>query len=132
MSWSINIGRIAGTAVRIHITFILFLGWIFVANYVAEGREAALTSLLFLVLLFVMPLITMRTYSEEKRSGTIELLLTAPLFAIFGSSSFFKIVGGTFQGGLNRTLPIVAWTSGVCLSVSPTTTRVVNTGRLPR
>src|SRR6195256_1270667 len=52
MSWSINIGRIAGTAVRIHITFILFLGWIFCANYVAEGREAALTSLLFLVLLF--------------------------------------------------------------------------------
>src|SRR3981189_2130577 len=52
MSWSINIGRIAATAFRIHITFILFLGWIFVANYVAEGREAALTSLLFLVLLF--------------------------------------------------------------------------------
>ena len=28
------------------------------------------------ILLFVLPLITMRTYSEEKRSGTIELLLT--------------------------------------------------------
>jgi stage IV sporulation protein FB len=52
MSWSINIGRIAGTAVRIHITFILFLGWIFFANYVAEGLEAALASLVFLVLLF--------------------------------------------------------------------------------
>ncbi|MEA2949135.1 MAG: hypothetical protein QOI40_4465 [Alphaproteobacteria bacterium] len=52
MSWSINIGRIAGTAVRIHITFILFLGWIFCANYVAEGLQAALASLVFLVLLF--------------------------------------------------------------------------------
>src|ERR1700704_607763 len=52
MSWSINIGRIAGTAVRIHITFILFLGWIFCANYVAEGPQAALASLIFLVLLF--------------------------------------------------------------------------------
>jgi ABC-2 type transport system permease protein len=31
------------------------------------------------ILLFVFPLITMRTYSEEKRSGTIELLLTSPL-----------------------------------------------------
>ena len=30
------------------------------------------------VALFVLPLITMRTYSEEKRSGTIELLLTSP------------------------------------------------------
>src|ERR1700694_1859606 len=52
MSWSINIGRIAGTAVRIHITFILFLGWIFFANYVAEGPEAALANLIFLILLF--------------------------------------------------------------------------------
>jgi ABC-2 type transport system permease protein len=29
--------------------------------------------------LFLLPMVTMRTYSEEKRSGTIELLLTAPL-----------------------------------------------------
>ena len=27
------------------------------------------------IVLFVMPMITMRTYAEEKRSGTIELLL---------------------------------------------------------
>ena len=26
MSWSLNIGTIAGTAVRVHITFLLFLG----------------------------------------------------------------------------------------------------------
>jgi ABC-2 type transport system permease protein len=31
------------------------------------------------IILFVMPMITMRTYSEEKRSGTIELLLTSPI-----------------------------------------------------
>ena len=29
MSWSLNIGPVAGTAVRIHITFLLFLAWIF-------------------------------------------------------------------------------------------------------
>jgi ABC-2 type transport system permease protein len=43
------------------------------------------------VLLFVMPLITMRTYSEEKRSGTIELLLTAPLTDL-------QIIFGKFLG----------------------------------
>jgi ABC-2 type transport system permease protein len=32
-----------------------------------------------IVLLFVTPLVTMRLFSEEKRSGTIELLLTYPL-----------------------------------------------------
>ena len=31
------------------------------------------------IILFIMPMITMRTYSEEKRSGTIELLLTSPV-----------------------------------------------------
>ena len=31
------------------------------------------------IMLFLFPLITMRTYAEEKRSGTIELLLTSPI-----------------------------------------------------
>lgn len=31
------------------------------------------------IVLFLLPMITMRTYSEEKRSGTIELLLTSPV-----------------------------------------------------
>ena len=39
MSWSLNIGTIAGTAVRVHVTFLLFLGWIFAASWVV-GRAA--------------------------------------------------------------------------------------------
>ena len=53
MSWSVNIGRIAGTAIRIHITFLLFLIWVWVASYVSGGAQAAWTGLLFMVLLFV-------------------------------------------------------------------------------
>jgi ABC-2 type transport system permease protein len=45
------------------------------------------------ILLFVLPLITMRTYSEEKRSGTIELLLTSPL-------TDFQIIIGKFLGAM--------------------------------
>ncbi|MBI2188177.1 MAG: ABC transporter permease subunit [Acidobacteria bacterium] len=45
------------------------------------------------ILLFTLPLVTMRTYSEEKRSGTIELLLTSPLTDL-------QIVFGKFLGGL--------------------------------
>ena len=52
MGWSLNIGSIAGTAVRIHITFLLFLVWIFGASYAAGGSDAAWTGLLFLVLIF--------------------------------------------------------------------------------
>jgi stage IV sporulation protein FB len=52
MRWSLNIGRIAGTAVRIHITFLLFLVWIFAANYASGGAGVAWSAVLFLVLLF--------------------------------------------------------------------------------
>jgi ABC-2 type transport system permease protein len=45
------------------------------------------------VVLFVLPMITMRTYSEEKRSGTIELLLTAPL-------TDWQIILGKFAGAM--------------------------------
>jgi ABC-2 type transport system permease protein len=45
------------------------------------------------IILFVMPMITMRTYSEEKRSGTIELLLTSPV-------SDLEIILGKFLGAM--------------------------------
>jgi ABC-2 type transport system permease protein len=44
-----------------------------------------------IILLFVVPMMTMRTYSEEKRSGTIELLLTSPLTDL-------QIITGKFLG----------------------------------
>jgi Zn-dependent protease/CBS domain-containing protein len=53
MSWSLSIGRIAGTAVRIHITFLLFLVWIWFANYETGGAAAAWSGLLFMILLFL-------------------------------------------------------------------------------
>jgi len=52
MGWSVNIGRIAGTAVRIHITFVLFLGWIFIASWYSGGPQAAWSGLAFMILLF--------------------------------------------------------------------------------
>jgi ABC-2 type transport system permease protein len=45
------------------------------------------------LLLFVLPAITMRSYAEERRSGTIELLLTSPV-------SDIEIVLGKFLGAL--------------------------------
>ena len=57
MSWSLNIGKVAGTVVRLHITFVLFLAWIFVSNYASSGAIIAWTSLLFVVLLFLCVLL---------------------------------------------------------------------------
>ena len=45
------------------------------------------------IMLFVLPMITMRSYAEEKRSGTIELLLSSPLTDL-------EIILGKFFGAL--------------------------------
>ncbi len=45
------------------------------------------------VLLFMLPMITMRSYAEEKRTGTIELLLTRPI-------TDFQIAMGKFLGAM--------------------------------
>jgi ABC-2 type transport system permease protein len=47
-----------------------------------------------IVLIFVVPLITMRSYAEEKRLGTVELLMTSPL-------TDFEILAGKFLGAMS-------------------------------
>jgi len=46
---------------------------------VTEGVIRPLFSNIGVILLFLMPILTMRLFAEEKRSGTIELLLTYPV-----------------------------------------------------
>ena len=55
------------------------------------------------IILFVMPMITMRTYAEEKRSGTIELLLTSPLTDL-------QIILGKFLGAMGLYAAMLAVT----------------------
>jgi len=62
-----------------------------------------LSGVLTVVLLLLLPLITMRLYAEEKRSGTIELLLTSPL-------TDMQIILGKFLGALALYAVIVATT----------------------
>jgi Zn-dependent protease/CBS domain-containing protein len=52
MPWSITVARVGGTAVRIHVTFLLLLGWIWFAYYQRGGTEAAWEGVLFIALLF--------------------------------------------------------------------------------
>ena len=52
MRWSVKIARVAGTEIRLHITFLLFLAWIGFAYYHAGGAEAALSGVVFITLLF--------------------------------------------------------------------------------
>lgn len=45
------------------------------------------------ILIFLIPAVTMRSFSDEKKQGTLELLLTKPL-------SIWQIVNGKFLGAL--------------------------------
>src|SRR5215210_2166691 len=60
---------------------------------VNQDMISALLQNAAVIILFALPMITMRTYSEEKRSGTIELLLTSPVTDV-------QIIVGKFLGAL--------------------------------
>ena len=55
------------------------------------------------VFLLLLPLVTMRTYAEEKRSGTIELLLTSPITDL-------QIILGKFLGAMGLYAAMLAVT----------------------
>ena len=56
------------------------------------------------LVLFLLPMITMRTYSEEKRSGTIELLLTSPITDLEITLGKFLGAVGVYAGLLAVTM----------------------------
>jgi stage IV sporulation protein FB len=52
MGWSLSLGVVNGTAVRVHITFLLLLAWIGFAAYTRGGQAAAIQSIVYILLLF--------------------------------------------------------------------------------
>jgi Zn-dependent protease/CBS domain-containing protein len=52
MRWSLPIGSIAGTVIRIHVTFLLFLVWLWALFFRQGGAEAAWQGTTFIVLIF--------------------------------------------------------------------------------
>ena len=60
----------------------LFLAGLFFYLGVSMSGEASLRVMLgnlSVVLLFLLPMLTMRHFAEERRTGTFELLMTAPV-----------------------------------------------------
>jgi len=78
-----NLGTLTGLVVSILFLTItgLFL-WVFPESSLLEGGYASLQGFFDLApwtFLFLIPATTMRLFSEEKRNGTLEILLTKPL-----------------------------------------------------
>ncbi|MQW89484.1 site-2 protease family protein [Sinorhizobium saheli] len=53
MGWSIKLGTIAGTAIRVHVTFALLLVWIWLMHYRIGGTPAAVEGIAFVIAVFV-------------------------------------------------------------------------------
>lgn len=73
---------IAYVVIGVFLTGIGLLTWVFPETSVLSYGYADLETLFSLgpfVFMFLIPAITMRMFAEEKKSGTIELLLTRPL-----------------------------------------------------
>lgn len=96
-----------------YVTLVAFLGttgftfWLSAIRN--EGRPEPLSILLFGSVMFWMPIlvtvVAMRLFVDEKRAGTIETLLTAPV-------TEFEIVMGKYTGALTFLLLAVAPTVG--------------------
>ena len=66
----------------IYITaFLVFSSWIFFRGFflIGQANMRAFFSLLPWIFLFFIPAITMRLWAEEKKSGTMEILMTLPI-----------------------------------------------------
>ena len=57
MGWSFAIGNVGGTVIRIHVTFLLLLGWIAVTHYAQGGTAAAVDGVVFISLVFLCVLL---------------------------------------------------------------------------
>ncbi|HMD13759.1 MAG TPA: ABC transporter permease subunit, partial [Bacteroidota bacterium] len=63
------------------VVFLVILGWFFTSNLFIANISTLRTvfEMTPFLLLFFAPAITMRLISEEKKSGTLELLITKPV-----------------------------------------------------
>jgi ABC-2 type transport system permease protein len=71
--------------------------WVFAGNFnILDGGYASLTNLFTIspwVFMFLIPALTMRMFADEKKAGTLEILLTKPV-------TDFQIVFSKFLAGL--------------------------------
>ncbi|HLI27951.1 MAG TPA: ABC transporter permease [Chloroflexota bacterium] len=86
--------------------FLLISGFLFslILNLSSEATMRPLFGNLSVIFLFAVPFLTMRLLAEEARSGTLELLLTAPV-------RDSQLVLGKFLGALLLVLAILACTA---------------------
>lgn len=113
---------IAYIVIGVFLTSIGLLTWVFPDSSVLTYGYADLETLFTLgpfVFMFLIPAITMRMLAEEKKTGTIELLLTRPL-------SDFQILMGKFLAAFTLVIFAILPTLVYCYSISQLGNPVAN------
>ncbi len=113
---------ISPVAYAIALAILLILGILFYANILAAVYQQYVPGIqivigpLVTLLLFTSPAITMRSLADESKSGTLELLLTAPV-------RDWEVVVGKWLGGVLfiLTLLLITWFYPIVLNrmISP-------------
>jgi ABC-2 type transport system permease protein len=93
--------------------FLLLAGWLFFSTLFLGGQATLRSFFSLAPLLFVVfaPAVTMRLLAEERKSGTIELLLTLPV-------RDWEVVLGKFVAAVGMVAVGLAWTIPYALSVA--------------
>lgn len=80
--------------------FLVIVGWLFIQTFFIIGQASlrSFFNLLPILFMFIIPAVTMSSWAEEKRSGTVEVLMTFPVSAVkvvmakFFSSFVFLLI----------------------------------------
>ncbi|MFZ5471727.1 MAG: ABC transporter permease subunit [Myxococcota bacterium] len=93
--------------------FLLVAGWLYFSTLFLAGEASLRGFFAIAPVLFVVfaPAVTMRTIAEERKAGTIELLLTMPL-------KDWEVVAGKFLAALGMVAVGLLWTLPYAFSVS--------------
>jgi ABC-2 type transport system permease protein len=89
--------------------------WLFFLNQYFSRNEASLRiyfSVIPTVFIFLVPALTMRSWAEERRTGTLEVLLTLPF-------SEWDLVLGKFLGVLSLLALVIVLSIPLPLSLAP-------------
>lgn len=125
MQWSVPIGTVAGSEIRIHLTFLLLLLWIGIVHYQQGGPAAATEGVLYVIAVFACVVlhefghaIAARRYGistpritllpiggvaelermPEKPSEEIVVALAGPLVNVVIAAVLMLLVGATVDG----------------------------------
>lgn len=93
--------------------FLLFTGWFFTAGLflVNEASLRNVMGIVPVIFIFFIPAITMRLISEEKKIGTIELILTMPI-------KDSEVVLGKFLASVALLFIALVFTLGYVITIS--------------